>query len=146
VLECIAPPHLHVDRFLPPTPLDFVLDQTGADSGTSIRSELRQGVLKSAEPRRLFQDLEVVRELIPILVQSAEALVRQAAEPLISLARAKMKDQLGSEILRLRALREVNPNVRPEEIALLEAQQEEIDRILSLARPRLDAIRLIRRG
>jgi ATP-dependent helicase HepA len=25
-LECVAPPHLHIDRFLPPTPIRVVLD------------------------------------------------------------------------------------------------------------------------
>jgi len=50
---------------------------------------------------------------------------------------------LTREIDRLRALRQVNPNVRDEEIEYLERQQELITGILESATLRLDAVRVI---
>lgn len=42
VLECIAPPELHADRFLPPTPMRVLVDHTGAEAkGVAIPSRLK---------------------------------------------------------------------------------------------------------
>jgi hypothetical protein len=46
----------------------------------------------------------------------------------------------------LRALSEVNPNVRPEELELLAARRSQLDRVLRMAQPRLDALRLLVTG
>jgi ATP-dependent helicase HepA len=40
LLECIAPPQLHVDRFLPPTPLRVLVDHRGQDVGASISMDM----------------------------------------------------------------------------------------------------------
>ncbi len=50
---------------------------------------------------------------------------------------------LDGEIGRLQALRQVNPNVRAEEITYLEQQREQLTAILDAASLRLDALRVI---
>jgi ATP-dependent helicase HepA len=57
-----------------------------------------------------------------------------------------MNRLLGVELHRLRTLRHVNPNVRPEEIALAETEQRELAAAIQNARVRLDCLRAIWKG
>jgi ATP-dependent helicase HepA len=146
VLECIAPPPLHADRFLPPTPLRVLVDHRGTDAGGSLTTEQLRKVLKRGQAGALL-DQEAFREdLFPRLLAATEALAIRPVADLISRARKAMAVQLDAEIARLKELQKVNRSVRPEEVTLLVRQRNDLDRHLAAARLRLDSIRLIRRG
>ena len=70
LLECVAPPHLHLDRFLPPTPIRVILDHTGNEMGSLGLSQLAVQRLKSARPA-LLDNSEFREELLPRLLQKA---------------------------------------------------------------------------
>jgi ATP-dependent helicase HepA len=123
VLECIAPPHLHVDRFLPPTPMTIVVDRAG-----------RFAVPLFAQPE--------FRELLPRLIDDAHDIAISRSAEITSQAQQGMRSQMDLEISRLRELQKVNRSVRDEEIQLLVVQNQELDGHLQQARVRLDAIRL----
>jgi len=146
LLECIAPPALHVDRFLPPTPLRVLVDHRGSDAGSSIPAELLTRQLKNGEGYALLEQPELREELLPDLLAKAEAIARQQMPAVIAKARKEMIAQLGYEITRLKELQKVNRSVRAEEISALVQQQQALDHHLHSARLRLDAIRLIQRG
>jgi ATP-dependent helicase HepA len=146
VLECIAPSPLHVDRFLPPTPLRVMVDHRGNDAGTALPSETLKKHLKNGEGHALFDQAEFREDLLPVLLQKAEALAGRQAPALIAEARKTMAAQLDHEIARLAELQKVNRSVRPEELTLLASQKTAIDQHLAGARLRLDAIRVIQRG
>ena len=57
-----------------------------------------------------------------------------------------MRTATGHEINRLRDLKQVNPQIREEEIVLFEKEQEALSAYIAQARPRLDALRLIWKG
>ena len=65
------------------------------------------------------------------------------AETEISAALEKADGLLRHEIERLQALASKNPAVRPEEIAALEQEHQELLKALPQSRPRLDALRLV---
>ncbi len=146
LLECIAPPDLHVDRFLPPTPLRVLVDHRGTDSGKSITAESVARNLKPAEPYALLDQPELREDLLPNLLEKAQAIAAGQIGEIGAQARREMTAQLGSEITRLKALQKVNRSVRIEEIELLVQQQRALDQHLANARLRLDAIRLIQSG
>jgi len=146
LLECIAPPALHVDRFLPPTPLRVLVDHRGADVGTTFPRELLARHLKNGEAYALLERPELREELLPDLVEKAETLARGQLPTIIAQARSDMKAQLNHESARLKELQKVNRSVRAEEVAALGQQQRALDQHLRDARLRLDAIRLIQRG
>ncbi len=146
VLECIAPPELHVDRFLPPTPVRVLLDHTGKDESATWDLEAFARRLKPGDLHALL-DLPGLRdELLPELMEQAEALANQRVAVLVKQAGAQVTRQLGHEVARLTALQRVNPNVRPEEVAALVRHQSALAEHIRAARLRLDAVRLIRRG
>jgi ATP-dependent helicase HepA len=146
LLECIAPPHLHVDRFLPPTPLRVLADHHGNDAGKSIAPETLARHLKSGDAYALLDQPELRGELLPGLIAKTQALANRQVSGIVAQARQAMTAQLEHETARLKELQKVNRSVRAEEIDLLVQQQHALNQHLSSARLRLDAIRLIQRG
>ena len=145
VLECVAPPRLHVDRFLPPTPVRLLLDHRGRDASAAISSAALKPLLRRGDTS-ILQKPEVREDLLPGLVAQARAIADGRVPSIVRGARAAMTAQLDREIERLRALQKVNRSVRHEEIELLVEQKSALDHHLKGARLRLDAIRLIQRG
>ncbi len=146
LLECIAPPQLHVDRFLPPTPLRVLVDHRGNDSGATVTTELLRRHLRSGDAFALLDQKELRDELLPALIEKAQAIASSRIPILVAQARKEMATQLDHEISRLKELQKVNRSVRAEEIELLVRQQGALDQHLANARLRLDSIRLIQRG
>lgn len=146
LLECIAPPPLHVDRFLPPTPLRVIVDHRGQDVGSAIAPGELARQLKKGDAWPLLERPELRDELLPGLLERTHELATQQVPGLVTQARAIMNAQLDLEISRLRQLQKVNRSVRPEEVELLVQQQHALAQHLSAARLRLDALRLIQRG
>ncbi|MFY2764105.1 RNA polymerase-associated protein RapA [Arenimonas sp. MALMAid1274] len=142
VLECVAPRGLDVERYLPPAPLVVAVDtrlQLRPDFAPGERARLRAG-------DRVF-DLSPQRKVLaalvpPMLERAREEALLQAAQRIES-ALTTADQLLGNEIDRLRALAQVNPAVRPEEIAALESELDALRAALPTARPRLDSLRLV---
>ena len=146
VLECIAPLPLHVDRFLPPTPVRVCLDQRGGDAGNSVSREMLSRCLRRGDAGALFELPGWREAVLPALIERAWEMATARVPDLIARARMEMAAKLDHEITRLQALRQVNRSVRLEEIELLTEQKRAMIGHLNGARLRLDAIRLIRRG
>ena len=146
VLECIAPSALHIDRFLPPTPLRGLVDHQGDDVSTRFPAELLNRCLKNGEAYPLIEQEEFREDLMPSLLKRSAELAEKKTQTIIREARKTAGTCLDNEIIRLKTLQTVNPNVRPTEITALLDQKIALDRHLSLARVRLDSVRLIRRG
>lgn len=146
VLECLAPPRLHVDRFLPATPIRLVVnhksdDVTGPHAGPAFARALKKG-----SPDRLIHNPEIVRRTLPAMLAAATALAETQADAVREAALARMNKLLSHEVRRLTSLRQVNDHIRPEEIELAVAQQSELARALQQARVRLESLRLIWKG
>jgi ATP-dependent helicase HepA len=146
VLECVAPPPLHVDRFLAPTPLDVVVDHQGNDVTARWTAEALTRRLKSGAPHRWLDQPGLREEMLPRLVERTEQIAQRQGASVLVQARREMNAQLGHEISRMQDLQRINRQVRAEEIELLIGQQRALDQHLANARLRLDALRLIQRG
>ena len=146
VLESVAPPALHVDRFLPPTPLRLVVDHRGQDVGSKLPPDTLRPLLKNGAAYGLIDRAEFRDELLPNMVAAATASAGKHVPGLLAKARQTMAAQLDPEIARLKELRKVNPTVRADEIERLEEERKALDRHIGTARLRLDAIRVIQRG
>ena len=141
----MAPPPLHIDRFLPPTPLRVLLDHQGDDQSGAITPAALNRVLERGDPTALQQP-EVREDLMPALLQRAHEVASSRVPGLITAARREMGGRLDHEIARLRELQKLNRSVRADEIDALAGQKASLDQHLENARLRLDAIRLIQRG
>jgi ATP-dependent helicase HepA len=141
VAECVAPAALHVDRFLPATPLRVVVDHALAEHTDD--PALATAQLEKGDVFRLLDRGVVKKKLLPAMLVKAKELAVERMERLISDATATMTTQLQREIERLETLRELNDHVTPAEIAAARQQQTDLRLALADTHMRLDAVRLI---
>ena len=143
VLEAIAAPRLHADRFLPLTPVRLVVshkleDVSGAFCGTIWERKLQKG-----SPYKLIENAAIISRTLPAMFQTAANLAETKAAALRQWALDEMNHLLAHEVERLQTLAQVNDHVRPQEIRLAQAQQAELATTLQQSPLRLDSLRLI---
>lgn len=145
LLECLAPSSLHVDRFLPPTPLRVAVDHRGQDATTAVEGAALIGA-PAGIGKALLSRAELRERVLPRMLERASHVAESRRPSLVEAARTRMRAVLSQEITRLLDLQKVNRLVSDEEIAALRAQQASLDQHLSGARLRIDSVRLIHRG
>ena len=141
VVECVAPARLHVERFLPQTPLRILVDHKGGDH--TDNAAFAKPVLRKGDPASLLKNEKVKRAFLPAMLEHTRALGSTKSHAVIQEAMALMRGEMAAEIARLRDLAEVNDHIKPEEIAALEERESELAAVIENARVRLDAVRLI---
>jgi ATP-dependent helicase HepA len=146
VAECQAPAHLEAGRFLPPTLLRLLIDESGVDLAETIPHEDLQGHCLNHNHKLARTLLESRGDRLVSMIETGERLARAAVVDLRQDATVRMQTLLGEELDRLRALARVNPNVRPEEISALEDRREQLTQALAKTHLRLDALRLVVTG
>lgn len=141
VVECIAPSALHVDRFLPATPIRIVIDHSMLDQTDD--EALKKAKLIKGDINKLLDRAVVKKKILPGMLTKARALAEEKMMALVSSASSLLKAQLDHEIERLSDLQEINDHVQLEDVAALKRHREELESAISSARIRLDTVRLI---
>ncbi len=139
VLECIAPRHLQPTRFLPPTPIRVLVDKNGRVVNLTYEAIKTKSVDKQTASQAIRSQAEFLRKMLG----AAEKIAEAQAAPLLAQARKDLQRNLGNEITRLLSLKTVNPNVREEEISLLQAHLTELDTHMQAVQLRMDAARVL---
>ncbi|WP_252105836.1 MULTISPECIES: RNA polymerase-associated protein RapA [unclassified Halomonas] len=141
--HCPAPKALHLNRFLPPTAVRVLMDESGANLTANISFT---GLSKNVQKvnKSMARDLikSRVSELRTLLSQGEEE-AEKALPGLLEQAREKMRAQLDGELDRLRSLAKHNPAVRDEELAALERERGALMEAIDATRLRLDAVRVV---
>jgi len=144
VVECVAPPALHADRFLPATPVRILVDHELSDLTEEHPPE--SILLEKGDLAALLDKAVVRKKLVPSMLEKAQELARARMQTLVEEASASMHRLLQGEIERLEELRELNDHVRPEEITHLQQEKDALAGVLGAARLRVDSLRLIWRS
>ena len=143
VSEAIAPRALQLQRYLPPTPVRCLLDINGNDLAAKVAFDTLDAQLDSV-PRHLATKIaKSQRDLIQTMLNKAEVFADVQHDRLVEEAGRRFTMDLDEEVNRLKALRNINPTVRPEEILTLEKHKAEGLSLLNQAKIRLDAIRVL---
>jgi ATP-dependent helicase HepA len=145
VLESVAPARLHVDRFLPPTPVRVLVDMEGKDHSAAFPHPLINKECADEEAFRLRQNPELLQSLVPGMLRAARGHARERKSELLQEAMHVAHNRLDGEASRLKELQKVNPNVSEEEIKIAQNVVEDVTRHVSKAHLRLDAVRLVLR-
>jgi ATP-dependent helicase HepA len=143
ILECIAPPALHADRFLPATPLRVVVDQTLADCGDD--EEFRQATLAAGDVFALIDTPVFKKKHLPAMLAKAVEIASTRKDSLIQSARQKATEQFALEIERLRDLAALDHPVQTSEIEALESARTALLAALAESALRVDALKLVLR-
>lgn len=142
VSECIAPPSLYIDRFLPPFVFRIVIDNKGVDKSDS-ENLFSENLLESVPTFPFMEKPDIKRKLIPAMLKRAEASALTRCALKINDAAEKIKAIVGSEIERLIAIKKTNPAISDNEISLAQKEYSTLLETVRKASPRLDSVRLI---
>ncbi|MGB5396764.1 MAG: hypothetical protein WBN96_06410, partial [Gammaproteobacteria bacterium] len=77
------------------------------------------------------------------MLAHCEQLAQAQAPEILQAAHANAENILSTEFNRLKALRQVNPNVREDEIVFYQGQLKSLNTLIDATRLRLDALRVI---
>ncbi|MEP5764552.1 MAG: RNA polymerase-associated protein RapA [Halieaceae bacterium] len=142
-INCVAPAYLQVERFLPISPIRLLVDHRGKDLAEIMpHSRLNELCQKVKKPVAL-QVIKQVREQVEEKMLHANSLAEVRRADLLGSAERRMRKELGEELARLQALREVNPSIRQVELDHLEYMIEECAAHISHASLQMQALRLI---
>ncbi len=142
VLEPVAKPSLHADRFLPPIPLCCIVDTKlveRADWRPSAVVLIRAGE-RTIDATRYRKYLTA---LVPPMLERCEALARVRADAEIASALEAAERELGTEHARLSALHRVNPGISEHELDAIDAELTALRVALPKSLLRLDAVRFV---
>ena len=142
LLETNAPARLHLDRFLAPTPIHFVL---GTDGMICPDFEIPE-FFDQDERGNLLQDHDMLQGLIGDLLDQAQAHAEALAKPLEQQAARDLQNAVKSELKRAEDLEKRGAHVpEAERLGFKELKEKGLAAIHD-ARLRLDAARFILRG
>jgi ATP-dependent helicase HepA len=146
VAECIAPAHLRISRFFNTQPLRTVVDHHRRLVTDAYPPSFLAGRLVNGPVRKLVDRKQLMEEIFPRMIEDSDSFANKLIVPLIESARAAMHESYAVERERLIVLRSQGAPLSPEEIALLENEEQEIEICLSASRIRRDSLRFIWRG
>lgn len=142
VIECVAPPTLAIDRFLPTTPVRVRVDSRleARDDLEPNASAMARLAERGVDPTRFRR---MLAQMVPPMLAAAESVARERAGAVTAAATAQAENALGREVERLVALARVNPSVRTAEIEAVRSERAAIAAAIPKARLRLDAVRFV---
>ncbi len=131
------------NRYLPPAVIRILLDEQGNGDypyldHNAVNQHL-QPVATGIAKQVIQLKEDAIRELLIVSEQQASV----QAPQLITQAEARIQQTFTPEIERLKALQQVNPSVRDEEIQFFEQQLQQLTDALKSGNLRLDALRVI---
>ncbi len=143
VLSVTAPKESRIERYFPPTVIRVIVDHQHNELGAKLGKELLAGECLTCDRAMAAKVLRSQRPVLEKMVAHSEVLALKPLAALVEACSAQMLLALKLEIDRLRALQEVNPAVRDDEIDYLKERALDLDGYIQTAQLRLDALRVI---
>jgi ATP-dependent helicase HepA len=143
VLEAAAVESLQSQRYLPPTTLRVVMDEHGHDHSDKLAHDAINKVAADVDTNTAAQVVRAKQKELKALLHKCEQHAQQQAPAIFRSAHVQAEEILMREINRLKALQQVNPNVRDTEIAFFEQQLQALTQLIDGTRLRLDALRVV---
>ncbi len=143
VLECPAPRELQAGRFLPPTLIRKLIDQRHIDQGDLLTADFITDNMLKLDKNVIRKMISPLRKRIQQMLDHGQQQAESTRTRLISDAIKGMQLEYDSEIARLESLQQVNPNIKPEDISILQQHSSSLQTHMDASRLRLDAVRLI---
>jgi ATP-dependent helicase HepA len=141
--EAMAPKALQVGRFLPPTPIRILLDKASNNLGDNVGFDGFNQQLSAVGRQTASKLAGALQSAIHPMIKSAQEMAQAKLEVIRAESLAKMQQSLAQEQARLAALKQINPNIREEELTFYDKQRSELTTHIEKAQLKLDAIRLI---
>ncbi len=142
ILECIADKKLQIDRFLPPTPIQIIVNHKGEEISAIFSAEKLNKRCAEKANLELLKSPHFRYELLPAMLQKSDSFAEAASRKAVNAAIKQMEAILAKEKARLVELSGFNANIGKEEILNYEKHIQQLNKILQSAQLRLDSLRL----
>ncbi len=142
-VEAIAPKILNLPATLPTQNIRVFISEQGSDLSARISSEMIMPHIERLDKNRARQVIKARGVVIEQRYHEAEEIARAQLSDIGTQANARFSQQWSREIKRLKHLRTINPNVRPEEIERLEQLQAQGEKALASLSLVPDSIRVL---
>ncbi|MCK5809827.1 MAG: RNA polymerase-associated protein RapA [Cocleimonas sp.] len=141
-VNCPAPKHLQIHRYLSANMVRILISNTGLDLSEALSHQELNERSERVRKHTANEIIQYARDEIMTMVDKAQLLAEPQQQALITEALKVTAEEVHDDNERLSALAEVNPNIRQEEIDQLAVDALLLDDYLSSAQLRLDAIRI----
>ena len=141
-VNCPAPKHLQIHRYLPVNMVRIVVTSNGMNLTEVLSHDELNSLSERVRKHTANEIIQYARPQITQLVERAQMMAEPQQAVLVETALKSIAEEGHDDIERLVALAEVNPNIRKEEIEQLQSNANLLKDHLSSAQLRLDAIRL----
>ena len=143
VVDAQAPKRSGLSRFLPKTPIRIMLDARGNDLSNQVEFEGFNRQLSPVNRHMASKLVNSVQNDVHSLIAKSEEFAIEQVSKIREQAQKEMEHSLNSELERLLALKAVNPNIRDDELEVIEQQVRDLSGYISKAQYQLDSLRLI---
>jgi ATP-dependent helicase HepA len=142
-VSCVAPRDLQVERFLPLRPTRLLVDARGKDLAELVPHERLNSLIEKVKKATALAIIKQVRAEVEAKMGLAASQAETQLQGILAEAETTMRADLGAELTRLEALREVNTSIRQEELDHLRFRIEECALHIQHANLQLQALRLV---
>ncbi|MCB1098567.1 MAG: RNA polymerase-associated protein RapA [Verrucomicrobiae bacterium] len=145
ICECIAPPGLHVSRFLAPRPFRFFVNHAAedrTDEAHQFHRALLKGRALDGKASWLRKNGATLRGMLPTIIDAGRKLADKSVVNYRRTAKKKMEALMTDELARLEDLKARGHAIRDEELELANSERELLGQAIATARVRLDSVRL----
>ncbi len=131
------------NRYLPPAMIRILTDEHGHSDYPALEHESINQCLTTVSHHIAKQVIELKKEIIKNMITVSETMALAKLPVITKQAGKRIEEIFIPEIERLKALKQVNPNVRQDEIRFFEQQLQDLTQALNSTQIRLDAIRVL---
>lgn len=142
-LEATAVEALQSQRYLPPTTIRVLVDERGNNHDERIKHDAINQVAQEIDKGTAAKIIGAKLKALKSMLSKAEQHAQTQAPAILKSAHAQAEATLSTEFNRLKALRQINPNVREDEIKFYENQLAALNTLIDASQLRLDALRVI---
>lgn len=142
-LESASNTQLQANRYLPPTTIRVVTDENGGQHGNILSHQAIRNIQTRVDIDTANRVIKARKAILRKLISSTEKRALEKTPEIRQQAHQQAVDALNGEIDRLKALSQINANVRSEEIHYFEQQLKAINQLLESTSLRLNALRVL---
>lgn len=144
ILECVAPAHLNMERFLSAEPIRILVNHLGENHSDQEPLPDFYSRIEPDDPGWFLEFEQIKTRLIPDLLSRGNLLAQKRADLLMEASKKQILRRVGKEVERLISLQKINPNIQKTEVSFAKENLKALLDHLSRSTLRLDALRLIR--
>jgi len=143
IIKAICTEKLHINRFLPPTPIRLLFDHELINNTKKFDQKFLQKNTINSKYDKITNNKTVINQLIPNIITVAKKTAIKIMHKTQTEALNTMQDNLSYEIERMQALKQLNPAIRQSEINLAKQQKQQLKTAITNSQITLDSIRII---